>query len=88
LLKILDAAAQAGAGFRSVKDAWADTTTPHSRLMLTILGGLAEFERELIGRAKAGSAQRPAACEKNSYFVMQVTSCRRCPRYQSWEKPR
>jgi tetratricopeptide (TPR) repeat protein len=28
--------------------AWADTTTPHGRLMLTVLGGLAEFERELI----------------------------------------
>jgi DNA invertase Pin-like site-specific DNA recombinase len=23
-------------------------TTPHGRLMLTVLGGLAEFERELI----------------------------------------
>jgi Resolvase, N terminal domain len=34
--------------FRSLKDAWADTTTPHGRLMLTVLGGLAEFERELI----------------------------------------
>ena len=30
-----------GAGFRSLKDAWADTTTPHGRLMLTVLGGLA-----------------------------------------------
>jgi DNA invertase Pin-like site-specific DNA recombinase len=26
----------------------ADTTTAHGRLMLTVLGGLAEFERELI----------------------------------------
>jgi len=40
-------------------DAWADTTTAHGRLMLTVLGGLAEFERELIrirtgeGRARA-----------------------------------
>ena len=50
---------KAGAGFRSLSDAWADTTTPHGRLMLTILDGLAEFERELIlartgdGRARA-----------------------------------
>jgi DNA invertase Pin-like site-specific DNA recombinase len=29
-----------GAGFRSIADAWADTTTPHGRLMLTVLGGL------------------------------------------------
>ena len=42
-----------GAGFRSIKGAWADTTSPHGRLMLTILGGLAEFERELI-RARTG----------------------------------
>jgi DNA invertase Pin-like site-specific DNA recombinase len=29
-------------------DATLHTTTPHGRLMLTVLGGLAEFERELI----------------------------------------
>jgi DNA invertase Pin-like site-specific DNA recombinase len=48
LLNILAAVNEAGAGFRSLRDTWADTTTPHGRLMLTILGGLAEFERELI----------------------------------------
>jgi DNA invertase Pin-like site-specific DNA recombinase len=48
LLNILDLVAKAGAGFKSLHDAWADTTTPHGRLMLTVLGGLAEFERELI----------------------------------------
>ncbi len=48
LLNVLDAIAKAGAGFRSLADAWADTTTAHGRLMVTILGGLAEFERELI----------------------------------------
>ena len=34
--------------FRSLGDAWADTTTAHGRLMLTVLGGLAEFERDLV----------------------------------------
>jgi DNA invertase Pin-like site-specific DNA recombinase len=48
LLNVLDRVSGAGAGFRSLADAWADTTTAHGRLMLTILGGLAEFERELI----------------------------------------
>jgi DNA invertase Pin-like site-specific DNA recombinase len=48
LLNVLDTIAKKGAGFRSIADAWADTTTPHGRLMLTVLGGLAEFERELI----------------------------------------
>ena len=31
---------------QSLTDTWADTTTPHGRLMATILGGLAEFERQ------------------------------------------
>src|SRR4029453_12236349 len=59
LLNILDDIAKRGAGFKSLHDAWADTTTPHGRLMLTVLGGLAEFERERIlartgdGRARA-----------------------------------
>jgi len=59
LLNTIDAIAKAGAGFKSLRDAWADTTTAHGRLMLTVLGGLAEFERELIlartseGRARA-----------------------------------
>jgi DNA invertase Pin-like site-specific DNA recombinase len=59
LLNILDCVAQAGAGFRSLADAWADTTTPHGRLMLTVLGGLAEFERELI-RARTGEGRARA----------------------------
>lgn len=40
-------------------DTWADTTTPHGRLMLTVLGGLAEFERELI-RARTGEGRKRA----------------------------
>jgi DNA invertase Pin-like site-specific DNA recombinase len=48
LLNVLDEVAKAGAGFKSLADAWADTTTPHGKLMLTVLGGLAEFERSLI----------------------------------------
>jgi len=34
----------------------ADTTTAHGRLMLTVLGGLAEFERELI-RTRTGEGR-------------------------------
>jgi len=59
LLNILDEIAKAGAGFRSLADTWADTTTPHGRLMLTILGGLAEFERELI-RARTTEGRKRA----------------------------
>ena len=35
LLNVLDRVGKAGAGFRSLADAWADTTTAHGRLMLT-----------------------------------------------------
>jgi DNA invertase Pin-like site-specific DNA recombinase len=48
LLTILRRVAEAGAKFKSLKDPWADTTTPHGELMVTILGGLATFERHLI----------------------------------------
>jgi DNA invertase Pin-like site-specific DNA recombinase len=59
LLNVLDEISKRGAGFRSLKDVWADTTTPHGRLMLTVLGGLAEFERELI-RARTGDGRKRA----------------------------
>jgi len=43
-----------GAGFKSLADTGADTTTPHGRLMLAVLGGLAEFEKRTDqGHAKA-----------------------------------
>jgi len=60
LLDILDTLATRGASFRSLGDPWADTTAPHGRLMLTVLGGLAEFERELI-RVRTGDG-RALAC--------------------------
>jgi len=59
LLNVLATVGEREAGFRSLKDSWADTTTPHGRLMLTILGGLAEFERELI-RARTGEGRKRA----------------------------
>jgi DNA invertase Pin-like site-specific DNA recombinase len=59
LLNTLDTVTKAGAGFRSLGDTWADTTTAHGRLMLTVLGGLAEFERELI-KARTGEGRKRA----------------------------
>ena len=59
LLNTLAAIADKQAGFRSLNDTWADTTTPHGRLMLTVLGGLAEFEREMI-RARTGEGRQRA----------------------------
>jgi DNA invertase Pin-like site-specific DNA recombinase len=59
LLNTLAAISGKEAGFRSLGDAWADTTTPHGRLMLTVLGGLAEFERDLI-RARTSEGRERA----------------------------
>jgi DNA invertase Pin-like site-specific DNA recombinase len=48
LLNLIHQIDEAGATFRSLADVWCDTTTPHGKLILTVMGGLAEFERSLI----------------------------------------
>jgi DNA invertase Pin-like site-specific DNA recombinase len=58
LLMILKAVADHEALFVSLAEHWADTTTAAGRLMLTILGGLAEFERELIKARTAEGRER------------------------------
>ena len=59
LLNVLATVSERRAAFKSLADTWADTTTPHGRLILTVLGGLAEFERELI-RARTGEGRARA----------------------------
>jgi DNA invertase Pin-like site-specific DNA recombinase len=59
LLNVLHTLGERGVGFRSLGDPWCDTTSPHGRLMVTILAGLAEFERELI-RARTGEGRARA----------------------------
>ena len=59
LLNIIAEIAGKKAGFKSLGDTWADTTTAHGRLMLTVLGGLAGFERELI-RTRIGEGRTRA----------------------------
>jgi DNA invertase Pin-like site-specific DNA recombinase len=61
LLNLIKQIADAGATFKSLKDHWADTTTAQGRLMLTVLGGLAEFERELIVQRTGEGRERAKA---------------------------
>jgi DNA invertase Pin-like site-specific DNA recombinase len=59
LLNVLHRLGERKVAFKSLGDAWADTTTPQGRLMLAVLGGIAEFERELI-RARTGEGRKRA----------------------------
>ena len=59
LLNILHMLGERSIGFKSLADAWADTTTAHGRLLVTMLAGIAEFERELI-RARTGEGRKRA----------------------------
>ena len=58
LLRIIDLNSKEGADFRSLGDPWADTTTPHGRLMLTVLGGITEFEPDLILQPTSAASVR------------------------------
>jgi DNA invertase Pin-like site-specific DNA recombinase len=60
LLNVLDAIAKAGATFKALGDPWADTTTPHGRLTLTVLGGLAEFGHLILARTTEGRTRAQA----------------------------
>ena len=74
LLTTIKQIADKGCLFKSLADPWADTTTPGGRLMLTLLGGLAEFERELIKARTRKDENEPSGqeCEwvENRYSVL------------------
>jgi DNA invertase Pin-like site-specific DNA recombinase len=61
LLNTLAAIADRKAGFRSLNDTWADTTTSHGRLMLTVLAGLADDAESVVMRSRAPDLGRIAA---------------------------
>ena len=48
LLNLADTIQAAGARIKSLEDLWLDTSSPHGELILTVMGGMAEFERKLI----------------------------------------
>ena len=48
LLDLVDQLNRAGAGFRSLAEPWADTTSPAGKMVMTVMAGIAEFERSLI----------------------------------------
>jgi DNA invertase Pin-like site-specific DNA recombinase len=48
MLELVREIGDKGAGFRSLAESWADTTTPAGELVLTIMAGVAQFERARI----------------------------------------
>src|SRR6516162_10068227 len=61
LLNLMKDLSDRQGSFLSLAERWADTTTPTGRLILTVLGGLAEFERELIKARTAEGRERAKA---------------------------
>jgi DNA invertase Pin-like site-specific DNA recombinase len=61
LHNILHELAEKGCSFQSLGENWCDTSTDVGRLIMTIMGGIAEFERGLIRqRCEAGIARAKA----------------------------
>ncbi len=62
LLNILEEIAERGATFRSLREAWCDSTTPMGQFLITVLGGIAQLERHLIkSRTDEGRKRAQAA---------------------------
>lgn len=64
LFSIVKRINDAGAQFRSIAQEWADTGTAQGRMMLAVMGGMAEVEREMIlTRTAEGKARKKARGE-------------------------
>jgi DNA invertase Pin-like site-specific DNA recombinase len=61
LFAIVKRIVDAGAQFRSLAEPWADTSTSTGRLMIAVLGGLADVERDLIRTRTAEGRSRAKA---------------------------
>ena len=77
--RIVDAKAQ----FRPLAEPWADTATSTGRLMLAVLGGLADVERDLIrtrtaeGKSRAKGQGKQMGCPRHSTSAQRTEATRR-----------
>src|SRR6478736_993439 len=65
LFAIVKRIVDAGGQFRSLAEPWADTGTSTGRLMIAVLGGLADVERDLIRTRTAEGRSRAKARGKH-----------------------
>lgn len=63
LFEIVETIESKGAGIKSLKESWLDTTTPQGKLLFTIFAGLSQFERDLIAQR---TKERFNICQKTS----------------------
>jgi DNA invertase Pin-like site-specific DNA recombinase len=96
LFAIVKRIVDAGAQFRSLAEPWADTATSTGRLMIAVLGGLADVERDLIrtrtaegrsrAKARAGSTWAVPPPLRRSSRRRPASAATRARRSRSWPK--
>lgn len=82
MLSIIQELGDRGVGFRSLAEPWADTTSPAGKLMLTVMAGVAEFERarikerqrEGIKRAKANGVYKGGTVKHDPEAIRAMVS--------------
>jgi DNA invertase Pin-like site-specific DNA recombinase len=85
LFTIVQRITEAGAQFRSLAEPWADTVTSTGRLMLAVLGGLADVERDLIRTRTAEGRSRAKARGQHMGRPASLTSQQRAEARQRRE---
>jgi DNA invertase Pin-like site-specific DNA recombinase len=66
----------AGGQFSSLAEPWADTATSTGPLMITVLGGLADVERDLIRTRTAGGRSRAKARGQHTGRPQNLPTCK------------
>ena len=92
LFAIVTQIVDAGAQFRSLAEPWADTATSTGRLMIAVLGGLTDVERDLIrtrtaeGRRRGGSIWADRRSSPRSSRKKHGGGGLRAQRSRNWRK--
>jgi DNA invertase Pin-like site-specific DNA recombinase len=85
LVNILHELTEKGCGFVSLGESWCDTTSSVGRLMLTIMSGVAQFERELIrNRCDEGIARVGDGCACPLKASMRLVQASQASLSASW----
>lgn len=88
LFNLVDKIHGIGADLRSLKESWADTTTPQGKLLFAIFAGVSEFERDLIrirtqeglsaARARGRNGGRPTVDDDKLQLALKMYHSKAC----------